>query len=75
MTHLVPLASAIIERRGGMLIHGAIIARELGIPCVNGVRKAAEILNNGDLVTVDGHLGIVTVGAAEFDLELGGKNT
>ena len=70
MTHLVPLASAIVERRGGMLIHGAIIARELGIPCVNGVRHAHEILKNGDLVTVDGHLGIVTVGAAEFDLEL-----
>jgi len=71
MTHLVPLACAIVERRGGMLIHGAIIARELGIPCVNGVRHAAEILHNGDLVTVDGHLGIVTVGAPEFDLELG----
>jgi pyruvate,water dikinase len=70
MTHLVPLASAIVERRGGMLIHGAIIARELGIPCVNGVRDAADILENGDLVTVDGHLGIVTVGAPEFDLEL-----
>ena len=70
MTHLVPLAIAIVERRGGMLIHGAIIARELGIPCVNGVRDAANILNDGDLVTVDGHLGIVTVGSAEFDLEL-----
>jgi phosphohistidine swiveling domain-containing protein len=71
MTHLVPLASAIVERRGGMLIHGAIIARELGIPCVNGVRHVHEILKNGDLVTVDGYLGIVTVGLAEFDLELG----
>ena len=72
MTHLVPLASAIVERRGGMLIHGAIIARELGIPCVNGVRKAADILSDGDLVTVDGHLGIVTVGVADFELELRG---
>jgi pyruvate,water dikinase len=72
MTHLVPLASAIVERRGGMLIHGAILARELGIPCVNGVRKAADVLRNGDLVTVDGHLGIVTVGSADFDLELRG---
>lgn len=69
MTHLVPLASAIVERRGGMLIHGAIIARELGIPCVNGVRRAADVLEDGDLVTVDGHLGIVTVGAADFELE------
>lgn len=70
MTHLVPLASAIIERRGGMLIHGAIIARELGIPCVNGVRNASGLLNDGDLVSVDGFLGIVTVGPPEFDLEL-----
>jgi pyruvate,water dikinase len=70
MTHLVPLAGAIIERRGGMLIHGAIIAREMGIPCVNGVPNAADLLENGELVTVDGHLGIVTVGAAEFELEL-----
>lgn len=71
VTHLVPLACAIIERRGGMLIHGAIIARELGLPCVNGVANAADLLKNGDLVTVDGHLGIVTVGPPEFDLERG----
>ncbi len=71
MTHLVPLAAAIVERRGGMLIHGAIIARELGIPCVNGIAGAVDLLNDGDLVTVDGYLGIVTVGPPEFDLELG----
>ncbi|MDZ7617605.1 MAG: PEP-utilizing enzyme, partial [Patescibacteria group bacterium] len=70
MTHLVPLAAAIVERRGGMLIHGAIIARELGIPCVNGIAGAVDLLNDGDLVTVDGYLGIVTVGPPEFDLEL-----
>jgi pyruvate,water dikinase len=72
MTHLVPLAAAVVERRGGMLIHGAIIARELGIPCVNGIADAADILVDGDLVTVDGHLGIVTVGEPEFDLERSG---
>jgi pyruvate,water dikinase len=71
MTHLVPLSTAIVERRGGMLIHGAIIARELGIPCVNGVHDAAALLDNGVLVTVDGHLGLVVVGEAEFGLELG----
>jgi pyruvate,water dikinase len=69
MTHLVPLASAIVERRGGMLIHGAIIARELGIPCVNGIADAVDLLPNGELVTVDGYLGIVTVGPPEFGLE------
>jgi pyruvate,water dikinase len=71
VTHLVPLACAVVERRGGMLIHGAIIARELGLPCVNGVANAADVLQNGDLATVDGYLGIVTVGPPEFDLERG----
>jgi pyruvate,water dikinase len=70
MTHLVPLAAAVVERRGGMLIHGAIIAREMGIPCVNGVARAVEQLRDGDVVTVDGHLGIVTIGPPEFDMEL-----
>jgi pyruvate,water dikinase len=69
MTHLVPLACAIVERRGGMLIHGAIIARELGVPCVNGVPNAVNLLGDGEIVTVDGYLGIVTVGAPEFELE------
>jgi pyruvate,water dikinase len=69
MTHLVPLASAVVERRGGMLIHGAIIARELGIPCVNGVAGALDLVEDGELITVDGYVGIVTVGLPEFDLE------
>ncbi len=71
MTHLVPLAAAVVERRGGMLIHGAIIARELGIPCVNGVAHVVDLLQDGDCVTVDGYLGIVTIGPPEFSLELG----
>ncbi len=69
MSHLVPLASAIVERRGGMLIHGAIIARELGIPCVNGISNAIGVICDGDQLTVDGYLGIVTLGAPDFELE------
>lgn len=69
MTHLVLLASGVVEQRGGMLIHGAIIARELGIPCVNGIPRATQVIVNGDLLMVDGHLGIVTLGATDFELE------
>ena len=64
MTFVVPLAAAIVERRGGMLIHGAIIAREYGIPCITGVPQATAMIQNGDTVTVDGYLGIVTIGKA-----------
>ena len=64
MTAVIPLASGIVERRGGMLIHGAIIAREYGLPCVTGVPEATVRLQTGDWITVDGFLGIVTVDRA-----------
>ena len=61
MTFVVPLAAGIVERRGGMLIHGAIIAREYGLPCVTGVPDATGSIRTGDILTVDGYLGIVTI--------------
>ena len=65
MTFVVPLAAGVVERRGGMLIHGAIIAREYGIACVTGVPDADALIQTGDKVTVDGYLGIVTVGGQQ----------
>jgi phosphohistidine swiveling domain-containing protein len=62
ITFVVPLASAVVERRGGMLIHGAIIAREYGLPCITGIPDATTLIQTGDEITVDGYLGIVTIG-------------
>jgi len=62
MTFVVPLAAAVVERRGGMLIHGAIIAREYGLPCITGIPDATTLIKTGDEITVDGYLGLVTVG-------------
>ncbi len=61
MTFVVPLAGGIVERRGGMLVHGAIIAREYGLPCVTGVPEAVNKIPDGAEVTVDGYRGIVVV--------------
>ena len=61
MTFVIPLAAGVIERRGGMLIHGAIIAREYGLPCVTGIPDATLLIHTGDDITVDGFLGIVTI--------------
>jgi pyruvate,water dikinase len=66
MTFVVPLAAGVVERRGGMLIHGAIIAREYGLPCVTGIPDATKLIRNGDELTVDGYLGIVTIGSADL---------
>jgi pyruvate,water dikinase len=65
MTYVIPLVAGIVERRGGMLIHGAIIAREYGLPCVTGVPDAIDRIQTGDGITVDGFLGIVTVDARD----------
>ena len=61
MTFVAPLCAAIVERRGGMLIHGAIIAREYGVPAVTGVPGATRWIRTGDLLAVDGVIGLVTV--------------
>jgi pyruvate,water dikinase len=58
-----PLISGLVIERGGMLSHGAIIAREFGIPCVVGVKDAMRRLPSGTAVTVDGNRGEVHVGA------------
>ncbi len=60
MTFVVPLAAAVVEERGGMLIHGAIIAREYGLPCITGASNAMKLIENGNQITVDGYLGIIT---------------
>lgn len=50
-------AAGVIAEHGGMTSHGAIIARELGIPAVVGVSGATKIIQTGDFVMVDGDLG------------------
>jgi len=54
-------AAAIVERRGGMLVHGAIVAREHGVPAVTGVTDATNVIRSGQHLTVDGFLGIVVL--------------
>ncbi len=63
----VPLmrrAAAIVTDSGGMTCHAAIVSRELGIPCVVGTGKATEVLHDGQVVTVDAGVGVVTAGAS-----------
>lgn len=54
-------ARAIITDEGGIMCHAAIVAREMGIPCVTGTHKATQLLKNGQIVIVDGEEGVVYV--------------
>jgi pyruvate,water dikinase len=58
-------AAAIVTDGGGMTCHAAIVARELGVPCVVGARTATTTLRDGEVVTVDGGAGVVLAGAAQ----------
>ncbi len=55
-------AAALVTDSGGMTCHAAIVSRELGVPAVVGARDATTALHPGQVVTVDGARGVVTVG-------------
>ncbi len=54
--------AAIVTDEGGMTCHAAIVSRELGTPAVVGTKNATGVLSNGQLVTVDGEMGLVYEG-------------
>jgi len=53
------LIKGLVMERGGMLSHGAILAREYGIPTVVGVHNATKLISTGQMITVNGDRGIV----------------
>lgn len=55
------LASAFVTDEGGVTCHAAIVAREMGKPCIIATRTATKILKDGDLVEVDADNGYVTI--------------
>ncbi|NJK67497.1 MAG: phosphoenolpyruvate synthase [Microcoleus sp. SU_5_3] len=57
------IAAGIVSEQGGMTSHGAILARELGIPAVVGVAGATRSIETGDSVLVDGDTGEVFTSA------------
>jgi pyruvate,water dikinase len=60
-TQLFATAAAIVTDAGGVLSHCAIVAREYGIPAVVGTGNATTTIRDGDMVEVDGDLGIVRI--------------
>ena len=55
------LAAAVVTDIGGPASHGAIVARELGVPCVANTRTGTAVISTGDLLRVDGDAGVVEI--------------
>jgi phosphotransferase system enzyme I (PtsI) len=53
--------AAFITDVGGVTSHTAILARSLNIPSIVALQRAHDLINDGELIIVDGHLGIVIV--------------
>jgi len=58
-TPLFLRVGAVVLETGGVLAHGAIVAREYGIPAVTAVRAATRRISDGEWLTVDGRAGTV----------------
>jgi pyruvate,water dikinase len=65
MAPLMGLAAGLVIEMGGMLSHGAIIAREYGIPALANVQQATSLLKEGERVAVDATAGEVRRLAAQ----------
>jgi len=60
-TPLFLKAAGLVMEVGGAMAHGAIVAREYGIPAVVGVTGATERIATGSRVTLDGTAGTVVI--------------
>ncbi len=60
-TPVMMIAAGLLIDIGGPASHGAIVARELGVPCVIGTNDGTARIRTGDLVRLDGTAGTVTV--------------
>ncbi len=58
-TPLFLVAGGLVMEVGGMMTHGAVVAREYGIPAVVGIHNATERIQDGQWVQVDGSQGVV----------------
>ncbi|MEJ2716581.1 MAG: PEP-utilizing enzyme [Deltaproteobacteria bacterium] len=60
-TPLFVKIGGVVTDTGGMLTHAAIAAREYDIPAVVGTWNATKSINDGDIIRIDGNVGIVEV--------------
>jgi phosphohistidine swiveling domain-containing protein len=56
---LYPSISGLLIERGSILSHSAIVAREMGIPTIVGIRGLTQLVHSDDVVKMDGSTGVV----------------
>ena len=79
--NLIRKSAGFIMEKGSAVCHGAILAREIGIPAIVGANKATSLIKSGDQILVDGDTGEVflvdknQILAGQVNSHVGGMNT
>ena len=56
-----PVLAGVVTELGGLISHGAVVAREYGLPCLVGVTGATQTFSSGDIVSLDAVRGIISL--------------
>lgn len=62
--------SGVITETGGILSHAAVICREYGMPAILAVKKATQLIHDGETITIDGSSGVILVGEGAAQMTL-----
>lgn len=54
-----PILGGVVTELGGLISHGAVVAREYGLPCIIGATNATEIITDGEEIYMDASAGVI----------------
>lgn len=54
-----PILSGVVTELGGLISHGAVVAREYGLPCIVGATNATNIIQDGEEILMDANIGVI----------------
>lgn len=54
-----PILSGVVTELGGLISHGAVVAREYGLPCIVGATNATNIIQDGEQILMDATAGVI----------------
>lgn len=54
-----PILKGVVTELGGLISHGAVVAREYGLPCIVGATNATNIIKDGEEISMDANAGVI----------------
>lgn len=58
-----PILGGVVTELGGLISHGAVVAREYGLPCLVAAENATQFFAFGEIITLDAKSGVIFKGS------------